>query len=640
MQQPIFKERKESRTFEIRQFDEQNRTVELSFSSEEPYARFWGIEILDHSISSMDTTRLMRAAPLLLDHDITKQIGVVDSVGIVDGKGRATVRFGRSALANEVFLDVTDGIRRNVSVGYQIKDGVCEGTDSDGNEIWRITRWEPFEISIVSVPADTTVGVGRSMQTEEEKRATVIVVETGCENENQEEDDMDETVPPTETAACTTDTTKKSADTVDVRAVESRAVAARQNEIKEMQAIGKQFNVRDMADEAIASSKSLEIFRSEVLRKMGEGQAPINPMSGGAIGMTDKEVRKYSMLRAIRALANPNDRGAQEAAAFEFEVSAAAIKQTGKTDRGGLSIPSDILTRAMSVGVAADGGATVAHDLLSGSFIDMLRNNSLMMGLSTHLTGLTGFVDIPRQTSGATAYWLAENGTPTGSMAGFDQLALSPKTISAYTELTRRLLLQSSIDMEMFVRRDLAMALALGIDLAAIAGTGLNNQPTGILNTTGIGLVALGANGDVPASDHIIDLETAVATSNADIGNLKYIGNAKVRGKLKKTGYDTNKVSRVWDTDNTMNGYDALATNQVPSDLTKGTGTNLSALLFGNFSDLIIAMWSGMDITVDPYIKDANGRPTGGIGISIFQDADIAVRHAASFAAIKDMVTA
>ncbi|MDD5212244.1 MAG: HK97 family phage prohead protease, partial [Sulfuricurvum sp.] len=180
------------RNFEIRAVSEENRTVELSFSSEEPYERYWGIEVLDHSPTSVNLSRLNNAAPLLLDHDTRNQIGVVESAAISsERKGVATVRFSRSERGDEVFKDVVDGIRKNVSVGYQIEEMLLESRDGD-TETYRVTKWMPFEVSIVSVPADTSVGVGRS---HDESRANVtmqavVTVWVEDEESKEEEDEM------------------------------------------------------------------------------------------------------------------------------------------------------------------------------------------------------------------------------------------------------------------------------------------------------------------------------------------------------------------------------------------------------------------------------------------------------------------
>ena len=189
-----------------------------------------------------------------------------------------------------------------------------------------------------------------------------------------------------------------------------------------------------------------------------------------------------------------------------------------------------------------------------------------------------------------------------------------------------------------FTQRDLATTLALGIQQAAINGSGASNQPLGILGTSGIGSVVGGTNGLAPTWDHIVDLETAVAVANADVGTLGYLTNAKVRGKLKKTFVDSpGSGERVWQQgDAPLNGYRAGVTNAVPSNLDKGTANDLcSAILFGNWADLIIGMWGGLDLLVDPY----TGGAAGTVRVIVHQDVDVAVRHAESFSAMLDALT-
>jgi HK97 family phage major capsid protein len=215
---------------------------------------------------------------------------------------------------------------------------------------------------------------------------------------------------------------------------------------------------------------------------------------------------------------------------------------------------------------------------------------------------------------------------------------MNPKTVGAFTDISRKLMLQSSIDVEAFVRNDLATVLALAIDLAAINGSGSNNQPTGILATSGIGSVAGGTNGGAPTLANMIDLETAVSVANADVGSLAYLTNAKVRGKLKQTFKNaTYGDVPVWGDGNMVNGYNAAVSNQVPSNLTKGTASGVcSAVLFGNFADLIIGQWGALDLMVDPYSNSTSGT----VRVVALQDVDVAVRHAESFAAMKDALTA
>jgi HK97 family phage major capsid protein len=380
-----------------------------------------------------------------------------------------------------------------------------------------------------------------------------------------------------------------------------------------------------------------------------------------------------SFLRALDHLTNPTSRHEFDAAAFEREVSEACAKQL-KASPKGLFIPADVLrqpvlspadtlraavpglqrliedhglggqsTRDMTVGTDADGGYLVATDLLSGSFIELLRNAMMTRALgATIMAGLVGNVAIPRQTGGATAYWIAENGTITESTPALDQVALTPKTVAAYTEYSRRLLKQSSIDVEAFVRGDLAITLALALDLAGINGSGASNQPTGILNTTGIGDVAGGTDGLAPAWAHVVELETDVSVANAAMGNLAYLTNAKVRGKLKTTEKASGTAQFVWENSQTpgeglLNGYRAAVSNQVPDNLEKGTsGTVCSAIIFGNWRDLIYGLWGALDLQVNPYSLDT----TGAVRVTAMQDADVAVRHAESFSAMQDALTA
>ena len=161
------------RTMEVRSYDQDNRTVELAFSSEIEVERWYGVEILDHSPASVRLDRLRDGGALLVDHDWSDQVGVVESVSIdADRRGRAVVRFGRSARADEIFNDIVDGIRKHVSVGYRVLAAQLQEVRDEYTDVYRITDWEPYEISIVSVPADTTVGIGRQADNpHEEQRA-------------------------------------------------------------------------------------------------------------------------------------------------------------------------------------------------------------------------------------------------------------------------------------------------------------------------------------------------------------------------------------------------------------------------------------------------------------------------------------
>lgn len=583
--------------------DVAKRTAELAFASETPYERWWGIEILDCTKSAMRQSRMKSGANLLCDHDTKDVVGVVESVSIgADRVVRAVVRFGKSARAEEVFQDVIDGIRQNVSVGYMIHTAVLSET-KDGRETYRVTDWEPHEVSLVSVPADASVGIGRAIQ-------TLPISGTPVPPITQEKTMNNETAP-----------------------VAKIEVVATRNHPAEISKIAATLpGGAELAMKAIQAGNTVEEFQLEAIRVLSA-----KPLPTSDIGMSKKEVQKFSVVRAIHALANPTDMAARKAAGFEFEASDAVAQKMGKAARG-FFMPTDVQKRDLLVGTATAGGNLVATELLSASFIDLFRNAMVInsMGART-LTDLVGQIAIPKQTGAATAFWVAENGAITESQQTVGQVTMTPKTVGAFTDISRRLTLQSSISVEQMVNADLAAVLGLAVQQAAINGPGTGNQPSGLLTLITPSVIG-GANGLAPTWQNMIDLETAVAVGNAAIGTLGYLTNVKVRGKLKSTQkFATTNGVPVYEAGNTpINGYGVGITNAVPSNLVKGTsGATASAIIFGNFADLMIGMWGSLDVMVDPY----TGSTAGTVRVVMLQDVDVAVRNVESFATMVDALT-
>ena len=388
----------------------------------------------------------------------------------------------------------------------------------------------------------------------------------------------------------------------------------------------------DLALAAIQRGSTVEEFQRELITHISS-----KPLPTADIGMDKKEVKRYSLLRAMNAMANPQDRAAQEAARFERECSEAVGQKMGKAARG-FYLPTDVQKRDLTAGTNNAGGFTVAADMRSGDFISVLRNAMVIDTLGTRmLTGLQGNVAIPKQSASASAFWVAENAAPTESQQTIAQITMSPKTVGAFTDVSRRLLLQSSIDVESMVQNDLAAILGLAIQQAAISGTGASNQPTGILTAVSSTVVG-GTNGLAPTWQNIIDLETGVAQANADVGSMAYLTNAKVRGRLKTVQkFSGTNGMPVWDGgNNPVNGYNAAVTNAVPSNLTKGTSSGVcSAIIFGNFADLVIGLWGATDIIIDPY----TGSTAGTLRTVVLQDVDVALRNVESFTTMVDALT-
>ena len=595
--------------FQRESVNQENRTVEVAFSSEEPVERWFGMEVLSHDAGAVDLSRLNDGGAVLFNHDWDDQIGVIERAWVdADRRGRALVRFGNGAKAAEKFQDVQDGILRHISVGYSIAN--FEEEVSDGSRTFTATRWQPYEISFVTVPADPTVGVGRMSERPEEKPVN-LTLEEGNRN-------MDKT------------------QNIPAVAEDNAAERGMQNErarVSELLAIGRSYAAHggiEAAEKVIAEGGGEAQLRAAIMDNMRT--QPV--MTAEEIGMTAKEQREFSLLRAMSAAAT----GKWEKAGLEREVSEELEKRHGRA-AAGFFVPTDLIARAYSKGNAANGGNVIENDFREDLFIELLRNRLAVAQLgATVLDGLVGDITIPKHLSGNTVQWVDENGSATESNATFGQMSLKPKTVTANTELSRKFILQSSLSAEQFARSELLKAMMLGIDLAAINGKGTGNEPTGILNTTGIGAVEIGANGGVPEWKHIVALESAIAAANADIGDLAYITNARVRGLLKTKLKADGVSGYIWQDGATpLNGYRCAVSNQIPSNLTKGTAASkCSPLIFGNWADLMIAHWGVLDVIVDPYTKST----TGAVRITTLQDVDIAVRHVESFAAIKDIVAA
>jgi HK97 family phage major capsid protein len=573
-----------SMAIEASPIDEKRRTVQIAVSSEEAVMRSFGYEVLEHSPDAIDLSFLASGrAPLLLDHDPLKQIGVIESVSLDSSarRLRATVRFGKGALAQEAFSDVVDGIRANISVGYAINKMEKDKAQKD---TYVAKRWRPMEASLVSIPADVTVGVGRSADIPQEPVITDIKSKVNIMSE------------------------------VDIVAIEAEARKSAHKNAAQIIELGGRHNQSEMAARAIKEGKTIEEFRGELLEKIGSDRA----LEKQDIGMTQKEVKRFSLIKAIRAMANPNDARAQREAAFEFEVARAAADAYGRTPQG-IMLPVDVLRNWKRDLNSNDDAALFTDDFRGNDFIDVLRNaSSVMQAGARMLTGLSGDVKIPKKTAASTAGWIStEGGAASESEMTVGTVSMVPRNLGAFTDLTRQLMLQSSLDVEALIRDDLAQALALAIDKAGLEGTGSSGQPTGILSTSGVNTVTAFAAA-VPTFAEVVTLETALAEDNALMGNLAYILPASMYGGLKTKEKATGTAQFVVEPGGTINGYRGIVSNQATS----------GNLYFGNFSDLLIGMWAGLDILVDPYTSSTSGT----VRIVALQTVDVAVRHAVSFA--------
>lgn len=664
---------------------DQRLALSLSVSSETPYLRDSGwedpwVEILGHADSEVDLSRLNGGAAVLANHDRRAatgdtplaMIGATDRAWLADGRLYADITLsGREGIA-DLRQDIVDGLVRNVSIGYVIDERVLtKGAVANGPAEYRVTRWTPFEISLVDIPADATVGLGRAADAGADAahyRIIALDTTTPAEGATTRSHTMDETTAPA-TEPAVTRSTSKQPDGIELERAR----------VREITAVGRQWNLPELAEKAIDSGMDADVFATKVLAHLKD-TGTLRTAESPEIGLSTKEAESFSFCRAILAASDPHH--AATLAPFEMECSRAAQDKRGdsrdKIRESALTIPADVLLRGiqlnaaaarsaqslllqrakhgianrghligqrdLTVGSASAGGNTVATEVLGSDFITLLRNAMVLERLGcTFLTGLNGNIAIPSHTAATTGYWVAENAAPTESAPTVGQVTGSPKTVGAFVDYSRRLLIQSSIDVEAFVRADLAAVLGLMIQLGAFNGAGASNEPTGLLNTSGIGSVAGGTDGLAPTYAHMVGLETAVANANGDVGNLAYVTNTKVRGKLRQTQvFSGTDGKAVWTSQpgsqgvGDVLGYDAFCSNSVPSNLVKGSsGSVCSAIMFGNWIDLIIFLWGGLDIMLDPYTGSAAGTKR----VVALQDVDVGVRHTGSFAAMKDALT-
>ncbi|KAA9133462.1 phage major capsid protein [Marinihelvus fidelis] len=590
------------RVLERAEGDEYDR-IELSFSSEYEVERWYGVEILDHSDGAVDLDRLNNGGSFLVNHRWDDQVGVIEEARVENKRGIAVIRFSRSDRGQEIFQDMADGIRTLVSVGYRIREMVLEKHDDDEGETYRILRWEPFEISTVSVPADPTVGVGREFEERfggeaEQKQAFRSLVGPGVESDSTEED---KAMPEKRKDAAGNN------DPVDITAAENQAATQERARVQTIMRLGHKYDMNDDAERAVQDGASVGDFRDKVLGKI---ERDANKAPATSLDMDEKETRQYSIVRAIQASISGNWKNA----GLERAASEAVAKQVGGDARG-FFVPHDIQVRKQQVAVAGDGGNLVADNLLAGSFIEQLYARSVLVsrGITT-LPGLVGDVDIPRRTEGATFYWLGEDDDGTDSDSAFDLLSLSPKTVAGAVPITRKMIKQGTPGIEALVMSDLSKGAALAIDKAGLEGTGSgNDQPLGIVGQSGVNTATI-ASAAAPTFIEMVGFETALDADDALMGDLSYITTPAMYGTLRTTKVDA--------------GSGVLVADKLGYDIHRSTQLSANRIIFGDYSQVLMGMWGVLDVMVDTATKVA----AGGLVLRVFQDIDIGVRHPESFA--------
>jgi HK97 family phage major capsid protein len=355
----------------------------------------------------------------------------------------------------------------------------------------------------------------------------------------------------------------------------------------------------------------------------------------------DMELRGYSLTRALAGAA-----GLEVDWGRERELSAELAKRAGRPFQG-IAVPMSLFTHApmeqrvftTTNPAGGPGSNIIPQDYRPDQFIDILRPNSVVYRMGARmLTGLMGDVKIPRLKVSAGLSWVAENAAISATDPQAEQVSLAPKHAGSIVEFSRNLLLQTSPDVEQLLRMDMARIVATGIDKVSVNGGG-SNEPVGILATAGIGDVPLGANGAAPTWASVLQLIETAQLADGPTASAGFLTSHKAVRKMRSTvKVATTDSVMIQEAPNALAGYPLAASNNVPSNLTKGSsGAVCSALIFGDLSEVLIGVWSELDILVNPFESTAYSK--GNVQVRAMASVDVKLRHPASFAAIKDMLT-
>lgn len=612
----------------VREMEAGKNAYEFICSSEEPVEDRWmydeentryvfGTEILLHGPENVNMGWLSSGnAPFLMDHDTCEQVAVILGATLENRVLKVTgLKFSRSDEGVESQQDIDDGIRKNVSIGYVIEQLVEVVAPTNGQDgVYHVTRWTPYEVSSVSIPAVQSVGFGRSKDQNFDtivyrKKQQEITKQNGEGTMSLEQKNEGGTLAPDPVVA-------------------GREFSPEHDRVEAIRGIA-QVNAKvypagaEIASRAIAEGKTREEFWKEyqpALLKESERQATIK------IGLTDKDKKRFSLIKLVRALDVTDHEVSMKDAGFEVEVSHEYCSQRGiSPSRGGVIIPHEAIQLGQRASITAGSpanGAGAQMEIHSGEVIEYLRAESVIAQAGARfLNGLVGKFDMGRIGVGTTSYWVGEvdetGADVTASSMDIDLVQFTIKTIGAWQGITRQMTKQTSLDVESIIRADLFASLGDGIDKAALAGSGSSNQPTGIAYTSGVGTLAF-ATAQTPLWTDIVKMETTVAEANALRGSLSYVINPTLMGVLK--GMQKGTYLGFVVEGNETNGFPALRSTNAIKSSTKN-------IIFGNFNELMVGTWGGLELVVDPYTYSRKGV----IGITAFQDIDVQLRHAASF---------
>ena len=587
------------------------RTVPVVFSSEHEYSQWFGRETLSHDSGAIDLSRMMnKTAPVLLNHSRDGQIGVVEDARLVNRQGIASLRFSRSDKGHEIYRDVLDGIRSQISCGYRIMKWEVDETDPN-DPLYTITQWQPYEVSVVTLNADPTALV---------KRAGYFCPD---DVEQPERKPAGETVQTTRGAEM-----PDKVEGAELNLEANRATGEVNVASFEIYERGKTEGEQTLAMEIIGKRGTLSDFEQALREK----RIQLTEEASKAETETERDANlknRFSLSDMIHQQLNPGaERGKlelEEAREFTHEQ-----QQLGVTRQSnGLLIPHSRLggvdARNLAqaerdlTAAAASGGNLISDDVRGDIFIESLRNRMVLGDMVTMLTNLQGNVSIPAETTAPTAAWKGENVAVTESNPVIGQVALTPRFVRSFTEVSRTLIAQSSVDVEDVVRSILMKSVALVVDKAILTGSGASGEPSGIDEISGLSTTTYATSLSNATIANVVAVEQSLDDGNAPDMGRAWVAAPNVRAHFRTTPIGTGGIP-AWYMGRLMDS-DAYVTKQVPD----------GEAYFAAWKECFLALWDTIEVLVNPF----SGDTTGLVRITAWQMADIGFAHGASFAKLE-----
>lgn len=639
--------------------DEEDNRRSFSVSSTEPDLRFIysekdgfviANEVLSHSKKAVDLSRFLNGANILLDHNPTDVVGVIEDAKTVRAKRlEVDMRFSKNPRGQETKIDVDDSIRQNVSIGYTVQEyELREDLDfGNGFPTYEATHWQPAEASFVGVPADATVGPGRSVQEiirrdlglaqmDDEKYMELFEAATELLSK-------DKVIPEKEIVIKQEDIVTEAANPAELNQQENKEMSDKKTEVQEpdVQITAEHDSV---SVEFLATIEKHEVTADQVRgwkeRGLDENQMNreiLNLMTEkrerldvSDIQLTEKETKVYNLGRGLKSVITGES-------CFEQDVSDEIGKRRGDVTRG-LFMPTSVRSLNANLGSTTGDGAEIVFEI-PGDFIDLLRAKTVLGAAgATFLSGLTRKMAFPRQTSSPAATWVAEDPGSDVSQAtmSLDQVQIEPRTLTVSSPYTRQLAILGDWDISALIVDDYARGFAVSLETVALEG-GDTNEPTGVVSASGVTdeTAASVGSGSFPDGEMFANMEKALAEGNADLGNPMFVTTPGVRALARVSAISGSGGIPVpiWGMDNTILGYPALVSNLVPNINFRDGGNDANTAIFADWSRLMVADWGAIEFIVD----ELTGARQALVNITALGYFDVALRTPASFVMRNDI---